>query len=57
MKKETKKVITKPKSKALNKHNVSSSGCPYEDRACRVYGFCGTQKCAKRAEKLRQTDR
>jgi len=54
--KQNKKVATKPKTKALNKACVSSSVCPYDDFACRVYEFCGTKKCSKRAEKLRQTD-
>lgn len=28
--------------------------CPYDDHACRVYSFCGTQKCMNRGEKLRK---
>ena len=30
--------------------------CVYDDFACRVYEFCGSLKCAKRAKKLRETD-
>lgn len=49
MKKKSKfkKVSKKPKAKS------KGSSCPYDDWACRVYSFCGTQKCANRGHKLR----
>ena len=38
----------KPSTKAKKKKE-----CPYDDWACRVYGWCATQKCECRREKLR----
>lgn len=48
-------LMLKRKRKALNKACVKRAVCPYDDFACRVYQFCGTDKCAKRAELFRQT--
>lgn len=42
-----KKVIKKKKNKKK---------CPYDDWACRVYGFCGTKYCDKRREKLKNEE-
>ena len=28
--------------------------CPYDDWACRVYGFCGTKECDKRRKILKK---
>ena len=42
--------------KKTSKPIVMRSACPYDDHACRVYGFCGTKKCSLRAERLRQAD-
>lgn len=41
--------------KNLVQAHVMRSVCQHDDHACRVYQFCGTDKCAKRAELLRQT--
>ena len=49
-----KKVVDTKKNKTLNK-SVKNT-CPYDDFACRVYEFCGTQKCSKRAERLKKNE-
>ena len=43
-------ITTKKKKKPVKK----KSECPYDDWACRVYGYCGTKKCMKRQEKLKK---
>lgn len=30
--------------------------CPYDDWACRVYGYCGTKKCSTRQQKIKDED-
>ena len=41
--------LTKKRKQTKNK-------CPYDDWACRVYGYCGTKYCDKRRIKLMKNE-
>lgn len=43
----------KAKNTQKKKAKKKRAECPHDDHACRVYSFCGTNKCANRGEKLR----
>jgi hypothetical protein len=64
---EAKQDIPQEQDRAVGKPAVSGVVCPYDDFACRVYGWCrsnvetatgvGTERCEKRREHLGQTCR